>query len=965
MAGELCPADALLPSLPLALLCAQSEHPLSLLELHANIAQTRPDAARKVMVTLSAAQPSAEAGSAPARSAAEIVSGFFTERAVALGVYTEEGYDLTAEYDILYCADARTHAELEDYRAVLARALRMVGCEAEALVDGALAAVALHSEAAATVCLAALLGAFPALQLPLAALTTQVFPTRLYTSSADAGQGAQLWVRVCVGFAPKRIDTASASLAQLNQLYLVSSARLALDPHADPLLAAPPVRAVVGLVWSEGSVDGDEDVQLSVPEAVASTPLPAPAPASDSSASSELFYWGAGEEDSPSLDLSALPLPPLLRLQRVRQIACAASHCLVLSWQGAVFAYGDNPEGALGTGDTRPRPLLALVDLGEARLVKVSAGACPIGSHSLALDDQGRVFSWGMAFASGTGATKPLLQPRLVDTFLTEGNAEAPFASVPATDISAGGGFSLVLMRGGQVASFGLWARGRLGLGAVPLVNAGGRGRGKTRQARYQLTPRYVRGLSGVTGVACGAAHSLCVDGEGRVFAFGANAHGQLGTGCAVSGFLCDSYTPCQLTLPSVTRIACGAHHSLAVTSAGEVWSWGARGSSALGRHVTQPRGEWEHMLARSLESGQSRMMVPHELLAWVHSWARPANVRATAGLTVAQLSAGERHSALVTEDGRLYLCGAYPVVPPFFAEAFSLPSEEARTEGCTVVTPRTPSSMWLDRLSSRRTLLFASAGLRCVVLQGEELVSRDLGDALFQRSVLGADEEAVDSARVQSDGGALERRGAADCIVVTSGRALPAHQALLSRRSTVIRDLILAENPGEGASTPSQLLIPELRQDTARALLLFLYTDQLASGASEDLSLAFALLAAAKQMRLPRLLVLADNLIKTQTIVDGMSVGRESEDDGLEFEAPPSTLAKDLGSLVGDPSFADVRVLAEGRAVYAHRFVLQNRCHYFRVMFRSGMAESVEVDGLISVVVPGTLSAYNTHSCV
>lgn len=48
-----------------------------------------------------------------------------------------------------------------------------------------------------------------------------------------------------------------------------------------------------------------------------------------------------------------------------------------------------------------------------------------------------------------------------------------------------------------------------------------------------QLRPTCVTSLSGtrVERIAAGLWHTLCVSGEGRVYAFGGNQFGQLGTG--------------------------------------------------------------------------------------------------------------------------------------------------------------------------------------------------------------------------------------------------------------------------------------------------------------------------------------------------------------------------------------------------------------------------------------------------
>jgi hypothetical protein len=91
----------------------------------------------------------------------------------------------------------------------------------------------------------------------------------------------------------------------------------------------------------------------------------------------------------------------------------------------------------------------------------------------------------------------------------------------------------------------------------------------------------------------------------------------------------------------------------------------------------------------------------------------------------------------------------------------------------------------------------------------------------------------------------------------------------------------------------------------------------------------------------------------------------------GLQLELPPRTLVRDLGALVGDPQFADVRFVAEGRSIMAHRFILEGRSEYFRAMFRSGMtAATIEASRgatpVLNVIVPGTcLLLSSVKDCV
>jgi alpha-tubulin suppressor-like RCC1 family protein len=88
-----------------------------------------------------------------------------------------------------------------------------------------------------------------------------------------------------------------------------------------------------------------------------------------------------------------------------------------------------------------------------------------------------------------------------------------------------------------------------------------------------------VVGLSGVTQVAAGVVHSLALTSDGSVWAWGANDDGQLGNDSTAS-----SDVPLQVPgLTGVTQIAAGGEFSLALTSSGSVWAWGRNDEGELG----------------------------------------------------------------------------------------------------------------------------------------------------------------------------------------------------------------------------------------------------------------------------------------------------------------------------------------------------------------------------------------------
>ncbi|MEW6489706.1 MAG: hypothetical protein AB1578_17575 [Thermodesulfobacteriota bacterium] len=97
-----------------------------------------------------------------------------------------------------------------------------------------------------------------------------------------------------------------------------------------------------------------------------------------------------------------------------------------------------------------------------------------------------------------------------------------------------------------------------------------------------QLLPQPVSGLSGVTAVAAGTTHSLALKADGTVWAWGDNSRGQLGDGTQSS-----RATPQQvggaLTGIRIVSVAGGDYHTLAVGEDGRVWAWGGNEAGQIG----------------------------------------------------------------------------------------------------------------------------------------------------------------------------------------------------------------------------------------------------------------------------------------------------------------------------------------------------------------------------------------------
>ena len=312
---------------------------------------------------------------------------------------------------------------------------------------------------------------------------------------------------------------------------------------------------------------------------------------------------------------------------------------------GTAYAWGYNRDSELGNGSTTDSFTPVQVSLPTGVMATAMAAGA---SHSLAIGSDGKLYAWGFNGAGQLGTGSGTDSPTPVGVNLPSG--------VTATAISAGNSHSLASGSNGKLYAWGDNTYGQLGNGS----------------ATSSPAPMVVSLPSGVmaTAIAAGAFHSLAIGSDGKLYVWGSNYSGQLGTGRSAN----DSLVPTVVSLPSggaPTAIAAGGDHSLAIGSDGTLYAWG-NGSgtgSATPVAVTLPAG----VTATTIAAGYSHSLAigsDKKLYAWGYNGdgelgngnttnsSTPVLVSLPAGVSATAIAGGGNHSLAIGSDRKLYAWG-------------------------------------------------------------------------------------------------------------------------------------------------------------------------------------------------------------------------------------------------------------------------------------------------------------------
>ena len=292
-----------------------------------------------------------------------------------------------------------------------------------------------------------------------------------------------------------------------------------------------------------------------------------------------VWAWGenaSGQLGNNSTTASSVPVAVLrsgvLAGKTVIAVAAGNDHSVALCSDGTLAAWGFGSNGELGNNSTVNSSVPVLVDRSGVLSGKTVVAVAVANNHSLVLCSDGTLAAWGFNVDGrlGNNGTVSSSVPVLVDQ-------SGVLSGKAVTKIAAGAGHTLVLCSDGTLAAWGYNPNGQVGNNSmtttqVPvLVNQSGVLAGKT-----------------VIAIAAGDSHSLVICSDGTLAAWGRNDAGQLGNNSTT-----DSAMPVLvnrsgvLAGKTVTAMAGGGLHTVAVCSDGTLAAWGNNPSGQLGNNST------------------------------------------------------------------------------------------------------------------------------------------------------------------------------------------------------------------------------------------------------------------------------------------------------------------------------------------------------------------------------------------
>jgi alpha-tubulin suppressor-like RCC1 family protein len=293
----------------------------------------------------------------------------------------------------------------------------------------------------------------------------------------------------------------------------------------------------------------------------------------------KVYAWGEnsqGQLGNNSTTDSHVPIAigisGVLSGKIITAIAAGYEYTIALDSDGKVYAWGDNNSGQLGNNSTTDSHIPVAVDISGVLLDKTITAIAAGDRHTVALDSDGEIYTWGNNFQGqlGDNSTTYSHVPVAVDT-------SGVLSGKTITAIAAGDYHTVALDSDGKVNAWGDNYYGTLGNNSTT-----------DSHVPIAVDTNGVLSSKTITAIAVGYYHTVALDSYGKIYAWGENSQGQLGNNSTTK-----SLVPVAIGISGVlsgkiiTAIAGGRYHTIALDSDSKVYAWGSNHDGQLGNNST------------------------------------------------------------------------------------------------------------------------------------------------------------------------------------------------------------------------------------------------------------------------------------------------------------------------------------------------------------------------------------------
>ena len=333
------------------------------------------------------------------------------------------------------------------------------------------------------------------------------------------------------------------------------------------------------------------------------------------------YAWGSNQHGQLGQDPkktptqktpTAVPLPDGVAAGfSYTQIAAGGYHVLAIGNDDIVYSWGANDHGQLGdnttTDHSKPQPVKG-ADGQPFKAVQVSAGAY----DSAAIGTDGHVYTWGSESNDRADSTRKL-KPTLVK------DPNGSDQGLQAVHVSTKYSFVMALDADSNVYAWGYNNWGQLG---------NGRATGDT-STTYTPDPVSVHDpnddskIFKAVQISAGWSHAMAIGQDGNTYAWGNNGGGRLGDGTDTSKYRSIPTHVYSTELFQASQVSAGVNHSMAIDQNGAIWAWGYNEHGQLGINSTSNQSRPQRVSPPADEGNTGKDFTATRMSAgWGHSLA-------------------------------------------------------------------------------------------------------------------------------------------------------------------------------------------------------------------------------------------------------------------------------------------------------------------------------------------------------